>query len=84
MKNIKCIYESYIPKIIRNNNGIKYNLSEDNIFGNLNYSMNKNLLKGKTVEFDSFSLRRKKIISNDLNEFKPSKLIPIMRYKPSQ
>ena len=46
--------------------------------------MNKNLLKGKTVEFDSFSLRRKKIISNDLNEFKPSKLIPIMRYKPSQ
>ena len=41
MKNIKCIYESYIPKIIRNKDGIKYNLSEENIFGNLNYSMKK-------------------------------------------
>ena len=59
MKNIKCIYESYIPKIIRNNNGIKYNLSEENIFGNLNYSMNKNLLKGKTIEIDSASLYKR-------------------------
>ena len=82
MKNIKCIYESYIPQIIRNNNGIKYNLSEENIFGNLNYSMNKNLLKGKTLEVDSLSLHKNKNISNSVNDYKP-KLIPIIRYKPS-
>ena len=83
MKNIKCIYESYIPKIIRNNNGIKCNLSEENIFGNLNYSMNKNLLKGKTIEIDSASLYKNNNLSKGLINIKPSKLIPIMRYKPS-
>ena len=83
MKNIKCIYESYIPKIIRNKDGIKYNLSEENIFGNLNYSMNKNLLKGKTIEIDSASLYKKNLLSKGLIKIKPSKLIPIMRYKPS-
>ena len=83
MKNIKCIYESYIPKIIRNNNGIKYNLSEENIFGNLNYSMNKNLLKGKTIEIDSASLYKNNNLLKGLINTKPSKLIPIMRYKPS-
>ena len=83
MKNLKCIYESYIPKIIRNNNGIKYNLSEENIFGNLNYSMNKNLLKGKTIEIDSASLLKNINLSKGLIKNKPSKLIPIMRYKPS-
>ena len=44
MKNIKCIYESYIPKIIKTNKGIRYNLSEENIFGNLKYSMNRKLI----------------------------------------
>ena len=35
MKNLKYIYYSYIPKILRNKNDIKYNLSQENIFGNL-------------------------------------------------
>ena len=75
MKNIKYLYESYIPKIIRYDKGFRYNLSEENIFGNLNYSMNRNLLKGKTIEFNS-------LIKGGSN-IKPPKLIPIMRYKPS-
>ncbi len=84
MKNIKCIYESYIPKIIKNNNNdIKYNLSEENIFGNLNYSMNINLLKGKTIEVDSISIYRNNNLSKELMKIKPPKLIQIMRYKPS-
>ena len=84
MKNIKCIYESYIPKIIKNNNNdIKYNLSEENIFGNLNYSMNINLLKGKTIEVDSISIYRNNNLSKELMKIKPPKLIQIMRYRPS-
>ena len=84
MKNIKCIYEPYIPKIIKTNKGIKYNLSEESIFGNLKYSMNKNLLKGKTIDIDSFSLYKNNAFSNGLINFKYSKLIPIIRYKPSE
>jgi len=75
LKNIKCLYESYIPKIIRHDQGFRYNLSEENIFGNLNYSMNRNLLKGKTIEFKS--------LLNRGSNIKPPKLIPIIRYKPS-
>jgi len=82
MKNIKCIYESYVPIIIRNKNGIRYNLSEENIFGNLNYSMNKNLLKGKTIEIDS-SPFHKNIFTSKVINMKPLKLIPIIRCKPS-
>ena len=75
MKNIKSLYEPYIPKIIRQDQGFRYNLSEENIFGNLNYSMNKNLLRGKTIEFNS--------LLNGGSSLKPPKLIPIIRYKPS-
>lgn len=81
LKNIKIIYESYIPKIIRSNHGFRYNLSEENIFGNLNYSMNKNLLKGKTVEIDSFSKKKDIFLSKGLIDNKSLKLIPILRYK---
>ena len=49
MKNLKCVYETYIPKILRSKNHLRYNLSDENIFGNLNYSMSQDLLKGKTV-----------------------------------
>ena len=83
MKNIKCIYESYIPKIIKTNKGIRYNLSEENIFGNLKYSMNRKLLKVKAIDIDSSSLYKNNVLSTGLMKFKPSKIIPIMRYKPS-
>ena len=82
MKNIKCIYESYVPKIIRGKTGIKYNLSEENIFGNLNYSMNTNLLKGKTIEMDSVNLH-KYIFSSKAINCKPMRLVPIIKFKPS-
>ena len=45
--------------------------------------MNKNLLKGKTIEFDSFNLYKNNIYLNGFVKSKPLKLIPIMRYKPS-
>ena len=80
MKNIKCIYESYVPKIIRSKNGIKYNLSEENIFGNLNYSMNTNLLNGKTIEVNSVTLHKNNFSSQAING-KPLKLIPIIKFK---
>ena len=82
MKNIKCIYEQNILKIIRNNNSIKYNLSEENIFGNLYYSMNRNLLKGKKIEIDSAFLYKNNNLSKILIKIKPSKLIAFIRYKP--
>jgi hypothetical protein len=37
--------------------------------------MNKNLLRGKTIEFNS--------LLNGGSSLKPPKLIPIIRYKPS-
>ena len=80
MKNIKCIYELYVPTILRNKNGIKYNLSDDNIFGNLNYSMNTNLLKGKTIEADSH--KHLISVSSKIMNNKPVRLIPIIRIKP--
>ena len=45
--------------------------------------MNKNLLKGKTIEIDSTNLHKNIILSNELMKSKPLKLIPIIRYKPS-
>lgn len=76
LKDIRKLYQPYYPKILRDSNGFKYNLSEESIFGNLYYSMNPDLLQGKTKEYHS--------ISNDKNyniHRGPKKLIPIMRYK---
>ena len=79
MKNLKYIYESYIPKIIRNKNKIKYNLSKETIFGNLNYSMSKEILKAKNNKFDYLKTNRpNKLINN-----KEFKILPILRIKPS-
>ena len=79
---MKYIYEKYIPSILRNNDQIKYNLSEENIFGNLNYSMSQDLLAGKNVKinYDNFN---KFLGNNFLMKFKPSKLMPIIRIKSS-
>ena len=77
MKNLKYIYDEYIPRILRNKKQIKYNLSEDSIFGNLNYSMSQDILKGKNVQMDYTNIK------GNLMNFKPSKLFPILRIKPS-
>ena len=79
LKDVRKLYKPYCPKILKDNHGFKYNLSEESIFGNLHYSMNQDILKGKSIDFQS--------ISNDkhpayLKNFqKPLKLIPILRYK---
>ena len=79
MKNLKYIYDSYIPKILRNKNNIKYNLSQENIFGNLNYSMNTDILTGNIMKNNYYKniIKEKKSVN-----IKPSKLIPILRIKP--
>ena len=80
MKNLKYIYYSYIPKILRNKNDIKYNLSQENIFGNLNYSMNTDILTGNIMKYNYYY---KNIIKEKKSaNIKPSKLIPILRIKP--
>ena len=80
MKNLKYIYYSYIPKILRNKNDIKYNLSQENIFGNLNYSMNTDILTGNIMKNNYYY---KNIIKEKKSaNIKPSKLIPILRIKP--
>lgn len=45
--------------------------------------MNKDLLKGKTIEIDSFNFQKNNFLSNGLVKSKPMKLIPIIRFKPS-
>ena len=80
MKNLKCIYEAYIPRIFRNKNQIKYNLSEENIFGNLHYSMSQDILKGKNVKMDYSNIN---ILQENKFNNNPSKLLPILRIKPS-
>ena len=82
IKNYKYIYETYVPNILKNNNQIKYNLSEENIFGNLNYSMSQDLLKGKNVKINYDKLFNFPG-NNFLIKLKPSKLMPIIRIKSS-
>ena len=79
---MKYIYETYIPNILKNNNQIKYNLSEENIFGNLNYSMSQDLLKGKNVKINYDKLFNFPG-NNFLMKLKPSKLMPVIRIKSS-
>ena len=79
---MKYIYETYIPRILRSNNQIKYNLSEENIFGNLNYSMSQDLLKGKNNLKVNYAFNKFQG-NNFLKNLKPSKLMPIIRIKSS-
>ena len=80
MKNLKYIYYSYIPKILRNKNDIKYNLSQENIFGNLNYSMNTDILTGNIMKNNYYY--KNIITEKKFANIKHSKLIPILRIKP--
>ena len=82
MKDVRKLYQPYYPQILQNkdNHGFKYNLSEESIFGNLYYSMNLDFLKGKSVDFNSFSpIKRNEGFNN--NQRGQVKLITIVRYK---
>ena len=76
-KNVRRLYGPFYPKILKDNNGFRYNLNEDNIFGNLYYSMNQDFLKGKMANLSKIP------INEELRgvQKKPMKLIPILRYK---
>ena len=45
MKDIRCIYRPYIPKVLLNGKRLKYNLSDESIFGNLNYSIKPDIIE---------------------------------------
>jgi hypothetical protein len=45
MKDLRCIYRPYIPKILLNGKRLKYNLSDESIFGNLNYSIKPDIIE---------------------------------------
>lgn len=76
---MRKLYAPYYPKILKDNNGFRYNLNEENIFGNLYYSMNQDILKGRSNDFHSIS--NDKIYRKIKNNQRPLKLIPILRYK---
>ena len=76
LKDVRKLYQQYYPKILKDSNGFKYNLNEENVFGNLYYSMNQDFLKGK-----SFNIPSANNIPKFQNGSKPIKLIPILRYK---
>ena len=81
MKDIRRLYQPYYPKILKDNQGFKYNLSEESIFGNLYYSMNSDFLKGKSVNFNSeFGNKNNSYFSNSI-QHRPVRLIPISRIK---
>jgi len=49
---------------LKDNNGFRYNLNEENIFGNLYYSMNQDFLKGKMANIllnDKYTNIREKL-----------------------
>ena len=80
LKDVRIIYDSYVPKIYKGSNGLfKCNLNEENIFGNLNYSMNNSLLKRKQDELGSSDSESK--IKRKKEKMNPVKLIPILRFK---
>ena len=71
MKNLRCIYQPYIPKVLQEEKSMKYNLSEESIFGNLNYPINPEVIENiNNKEIYHFSTK-----------FRPNKLIPITRIK---
>ena len=83
MKDLKKIYQSYCPKIFINNEPlIKYNFSEESIFGNLHYSMNRDLLK-RNIKNMNLNIP---LNNNSFKEFKkgPVKLLPILKFKKNQ
>ena len=71
MKNLRCIYQPYVPKVLQEERAMKYNLSEESIFGNLNYSMNPEVID---------NINNKELFNYGA-KFRPKNLIPITRVK---
>ena len=83
MKDLKKIYQSYCPKIFNNEEPlIKYNFSEESIFGNLHYSMNRDLLK-RNIKNMNLNVP---LGNNSFKEYKkgPIRLLPILKFKKNQ
>ena len=83
LKDPRKIYQSYCPKILIDDERlIKYNFSEESIFGNLHYSMNMDLLKRNIKNMNV----KIPMNNNSFNEYKkvPIRLLPILKFKKNQ
>lgn len=74
MKDVRKLYQPYYPQILKDNQGFKYNLSEEAIFGNLLYNIGGEQLKKKSADAEIKILEKS-------GQYRPVKLIPIVRYK---
>lgn len=77
MKDVRKLYQPYVPKIFNDKQGFNYLLSEESVFGNLYYSMNQDFLVGKSVDLNI----SKNPLESHSERKGPVKLIPILRYK---
>ena len=44
MKDVRFLYKGFVPEILKNNKNANKTINEDSIFGNLKYSIDKQLL----------------------------------------
>lgn len=76
LKDVRQLYKPYYPSILKENNGFEYELNEENVFGNLYYSMNQDLLKGKSSNINIIPEKKNFFESNSSPKF-----VPFLRYK---
>jgi hypothetical protein len=67
MKDVRLLYKGFIPEILKNNKKANKTINEDSIFGNLNYSIDRQLLirsfKNRNYSTQQIKVKRKRKIS---------------------
>ena len=67
MKDVRLLYKGFVPEILKNNKKANKTINEDSIFGNLKYSIDKQLLitpiKNKNYSTQEIKTKIKRKIS---------------------
>ena len=67
MKDVRLLYKGFVPEILKNNKKANKTINEDSIFGNLNYSIDRQLLirsfKNRNYSTQQIKVKRKRKIS---------------------
>ena len=67
MKEVRLLYKGFVPEILKNNKKANKTINEDSIFGNLNYSIDRQLLirsfKNRNYSTQQIKVKRKRKIS---------------------
>jgi hypothetical protein len=67
MKDVRLLYKGCIPEILKNIKKANKTINEDSIFGNLNYSIDRQLLirsfKNRNYSTQQIKVKRKRKIS---------------------